>query len=375
MESENQDQITTKRIYFLDNLRTFMIFLVVLYHAGLVYESSGSIAFFWIVDDPSTNDLVGILNILLDIFIMTVIFFISGFLTPLSLKNKTSWIFIKNKFRRLIIPWIAGVLILIPLYKVIYLYSRELPQESWVTYFHFSNEIFSQSWLWFLPVLFLFDLIYLLITKLKISIPDVTLKKAILMVFCIGFFYTFGLSVFNLQGWTKTILLDFQNERLLVYFAFFLLGAFCYKLQVFDSENKKFFVFISIILWIPLISYLLLVLNPIVNPGKVIFSEMLDQIFIQFSFHFSLLSLLYLLLTFFRYYFNRQGKVLKMLNENSYNVYIIHMIVMGIIATLLLDVSISSLLKFILLTTSTYLASNLIVYIYRKIVRLKASLK
>ena len=29
------------RIYFLDNLRTFMIFLVVLYHAGGVYESSG----------------------------------------------------------------------------------------------------------------------------------------------------------------------------------------------------------------------------------------------------------------------------------------------------------------------------------------------
>jgi hypothetical protein len=29
------------RIYFSDNLRTFMIFLVVLYHAGGVYESSG----------------------------------------------------------------------------------------------------------------------------------------------------------------------------------------------------------------------------------------------------------------------------------------------------------------------------------------------
>ena len=27
------------RIYFLDNLRTFMIFLMVLYHAGGVYES------------------------------------------------------------------------------------------------------------------------------------------------------------------------------------------------------------------------------------------------------------------------------------------------------------------------------------------------
>ena len=50
-----------KRLYFLDNLRTFLIFLVVLYHAGVVYESSGLTASFWIVDDPSTSNLPGLL--------------------------------------------------------------------------------------------------------------------------------------------------------------------------------------------------------------------------------------------------------------------------------------------------------------------------
>lgn len=32
---------TNERVYFLDNLRTFLIFLVVVVHAGVVYESSG----------------------------------------------------------------------------------------------------------------------------------------------------------------------------------------------------------------------------------------------------------------------------------------------------------------------------------------------
>ncbi len=136
---KGQDAIKGNRIYFLDNLRTFMIFLVVLIHAGGVYEATGMWASFWIVDDPSTNNVSGLLNLIIDIFCMPTIFFISGFFTPLSMKNKKGWTFLKSKFKRLIIPWVIAVLTLIPLYKIIFLYSRNLPQESWTTYFHWSK--------------------------------------------------------------------------------------------------------------------------------------------------------------------------------------------------------------------------------------------
>jgi len=132
--------IITKRITFLDNLRTFMIFLVVIVHSGLVYEKSIFSSFFWIVYDPATNTIVPVLRVILDIFIMSTIFFISGYLTPLSLKSKTGWIFVKTKFKRLIIPWMIAVLTLIPLYKFIFLFSRNLPQQEWTTYFHWSNK-------------------------------------------------------------------------------------------------------------------------------------------------------------------------------------------------------------------------------------------
>ena len=58
------------RIYFLDNLRTFIIFLVVCYHTGWVYESSGVLSWAWIVDDPSKNNFTGLFNLILDIFMM-----------------------------------------------------------------------------------------------------------------------------------------------------------------------------------------------------------------------------------------------------------------------------------------------------------------
>ncbi len=85
------------RIFFLDNLRTFMIFLVILFHSGFVYESSGMPGVWWIVDDPSTNHLSGLFNLIIDIMVMPAIFFISGFFMPISMKNKSGWfIFIEK---------------------------------------------------------------------------------------------------------------------------------------------------------------------------------------------------------------------------------------------------------------------------------------
>ena len=123
MTSKEKNTTKGNRIHFLDNLRTIIIFLVILYHAGGVYEGTGMWADFWIVDDPATNNLSGILGLIVDIFVMPTMFFISGYLAPASLKSKKGWTFIKAKFTRLVLPWIIAVLTLVPLYKVIFLYS------------------------------------------------------------------------------------------------------------------------------------------------------------------------------------------------------------------------------------------------------------
>lgn len=344
-----------------------MIFLVVLIHTSIVYESTGSGAFFWIVDDYATNQLADILLIILDIFIMATIFFISGYLTPLSLKSKNSWQYIKTKFKRLIVPWGIAVLTLLPLYKFIYLYSRNIPQETWTNYFHFNNSIFSQNWLWFLPVLFMFDLFYLGFSKLNIRMPKFSLKWSIAVAFVLGLIYSFTMDILNMQGWTKTIFLDFQNERLLIYFMIFLLGGLCYDLKVFESQsqNKKLYITLLCTVWIPVGLYHYFYTQASMNTGIYVFSEMIDAFMLWVNFHIALLSLLYLMIYSFKYFLDKQGKLLKELSNNSYNVYIIHVVVMGLIAIPMLNMAIPSLLKFLILTVFTFALSNVLVHYYR----------
>ncbi len=359
---------TKGRLYFLDNLRTFLIFLVILLHAGIVYESSGFGALFWIVDDPSTSDLPGLVNLMLDIFVMPAIFFISGFFAPSSLERQGRWRFLKTKFRRLVVPWVIAVFTLIPLYKVIFLYSRGLPQENWTTYFHFSNGILGMSWLWFLPILFLFDGLYLLLSKLNLPTENLSFNKATAAVFVLGFGYSVVLGALDWIGWTKTPLVDFQNERLLMYFLVFLLGALCHRRRIFDTDEKnmKLYWAVGATAWIPMNLYVVVLINFFLRPGEFFVSANVDRLSLWFGFYLSLFSLLYLAVTTFKYYFNRQGRLGGALGKLSYNVYIIHIMVMGPIALGLLDIDIPALLKYPILTVATYAGSNLIAYAYIK---------
>ncbi|MFC1506406.1 acyltransferase family protein [Thermoproteota archaeon] len=367
MTDKEQGTVKGSRIYFLDNLRTFMIFLVVLYHAGLVYASSGVGTYInWLVVDPATNDLPDLVNLIVDIFILATLFFIAGYFTPLSLKTKKDWAFFKDRFKRLIIPWVIAVLIIIPLYKVIFLYSRNLPQENWITYLHF-NQFTSQNWLWFLPVLFLFSILYLLLRRVNIVTFNISLKRAVFAVFLIGFVYSFCMDIFNGMGWTKTVLIDFQNERLLIYFMIFLLGSLCYKLNIFESKgtNKKLYYGVIFTAWIPIIVYINFYVIHLMAPGHFIFSQIIDSLLLWFSFNLSLLCLLFVMISTFRYYLNKQGRIGKEWNKNSYYVYIIHVIVLGVIALTMLNVAIPSLLKYLVLTVSTFVVSNLIISLAR----------
>jgi fucose 4-O-acetylase-like acetyltransferase len=370
MINKEKGTIPEHRIYWLDNLRTFMIFLVVLLHAALVYEKTGMGALWWIVIDPSTNDLPGIVFLILNIFVIATIFFISGFFAPLSLKNKTEWTFLKSKFKRLMVPWIIAVLTLIPLYKIIFLYSRNLPQESWPTYFHWSAS-WSQNWLWFLPVLFLFDILYLCFSRVRINMSQITFKRAVFVTFLICVVYSFCMDFFNLHGWTKTVLIDFQNERIFIYFMVFLLGALSYKLKVFESDwkNKKLDIILHSTGWIPINLYIFLLIYSLVKPGDYLVSEIVDTLLIRLNFVLSLAYLLYVMITTFRKYLNKQTKIMMELSKNSYGVYIIHVIVMGTVALTILNTAIPSLLKYLILTVSTYAASNLIISFYRKVVK------
>ena len=370
----NQMQHTTRgnRIHWMDNLRTIIIFLVVLYHTAGVY--SLTFQSFWLVADPAYSDVVGIFSVVLDVTVMPTIFFISGYLIPMSLRDKSGWAFLKSRFKRLMIPWGIAVLTLMPLYKVIFLYSRGLPQERWTTYFHFSSgNITSQNWLWFLPVLFSFDILYVLLSKTNIRIPNISLKTAVIGTLVVGFLYSVGIGMaVGFRHWTKTPLIDFETEKLLPYFLLFLLGALCFRNKVFEVKPKKqtMYIVASSIAWIPITVHIFSRVFWVLGMGTLggIVSPFVDRLIWWLGFDLSALCMVYLMVQSFWRYLDRTGWVWNELNRNSYGVYVIHVIVVGVIALPLLNVTLPAMVKFLILVVSAYLASNLIVGLYRRAV-------
>ncbi|NQV41433.1 MAG: acyltransferase family protein [Candidatus Marinimicrobia bacterium] len=364
-EASNANKAT--RLHWLDNLRTFTIFLVVLYHVGGVYEAAGLWGSFWIVDDPSTITWVGIIGIIFDIMVMPTMFFIAGYLISPSLNSKTPLAFLKSKIRRLLLPWLLAVLTLIPLYKVIFLYSRGLPQEVWTNYFHFNNPN-SQNWLWFLPVLFLFNVIYLLFSSTKFKRPVIPVKSWLWVVLFIGFVYSYSIGGWlGMRSWTLTPLLDFENERLLIYFMAFLLGAGSFKQGLFTNNPPKKLLYniTNGIAWIPVTLHIFARLYPFFYPENFSTTPMYRSIW-WLSFDLSLLAMMYLMLGTFWRYFNKPSKLWVQLNQNSYGVYIIHVIMIGIFGTLLLNSGFPALVKYPALIVLTYTFSNLAVMGYHQ---------
>jgi hypothetical protein len=217
-------------------------------------------------------------------------------------------------------------------------------------------------------MLFLFNILYLLSSKAKIRIPNISLKGAVIGTFLIGWINSASMDVFGLRGWTLTPLLDFQHERLLIYFVYFLLGAVCFRLKVFDAkpESKKLYNIVNSISWIPITVYLFFLILPVLSPGTVIVSKVIDRVIVWFCFHLSLLCLVYVMIETFWRYFDKPGRLWNELNRNSYYVYIIHVIVIGAIALLLLNSATPSLVKYLILVVSTIVASNLIISLYRR---------
>lgn len=370
-----------KRAYFLDHLRTVMIFLVIVYHA--IYVFSSGLLNTWVVVSETKNENLGLISMYLDTFVMFVFFFISGYLTPYSATIKNSKAFIISKVKRLLIPWLFAMIFIIPAYKYLYLFSRSLPQEPWYTYFHLYSRIGSdlslfsnnptQHWLWFLPVLFLFQLLYALLKKSGLLQLNLSINNAVFFTILIGVMYSMVISQFGLTGWTHTYLLDFQNERLFLYFLFFLIGTKCYSLSLFEKPlNKKWYVISNISMSVGITFYTLIALNlffNMIDPNREYYfiSSWADRTLYYFFILVLAFSFLHVLMYPFQKYLNKPIAFFDRLNRNSYYVYIIHMIVMGLVSLFLVKVPAPVFVNYLLVIIATYLVSNFVVSLYYKL--------
>jgi fucose 4-O-acetylase-like acetyltransferase len=108
------------RTEWIDELRTFVIVLVVNMHACVTYSHVGS----WYVNDgPDPGEVARFMFILwqghLQSFFMGILFLVAGFLAERSLSRKGPRAFIRERLRRLGVPTLVYMVVLNPLINLV----------------------------------------------------------------------------------------------------------------------------------------------------------------------------------------------------------------------------------------------------------------
>jgi len=154
-------QPLTNRQAYLDWLRILAIIAVLFFHSAMPFVSDWN----WHIRNKETSNILLEFNFWLHSFRMPLLFFISGTVSYFMLQKRSSGGFIGLRFRRLFIPLLFGMLVIVPPQ----VYMERLTQGFQGNFPEFYPSIFkgvpypkgNTSWhhLWFIFYLFLFDIV------------------------------------------------------------------------------------------------------------------------------------------------------------------------------------------------------------------------
>ena len=103
---------TATRLYALDNLRSLIIVLVVVFHASMSYMMFAP-SWWYVVDTKQSLGFFCFVMIC-DVFMMPAMFLLAGYFALPSLLRQGQDAFIREKAKRVGIPWVVGTLFLAP---------------------------------------------------------------------------------------------------------------------------------------------------------------------------------------------------------------------------------------------------------------------
>ena len=104
----------SERIYALDALRATMMLLGIVLHAAITYGSH-DYGTFWPLKNPQNSILFDLVVALIHFFRMPVFFVVAGYFGAFLFYNKGAKPMLMNRFKRIFLPLLAGVLIVYPL--------------------------------------------------------------------------------------------------------------------------------------------------------------------------------------------------------------------------------------------------------------------
>jgi len=360
----------TQRLVYFDWLRILAILGVLFFHSAMPYVADWK----WHIKNNETSNLLLEFNFFISRFRMPLLFFISGAVTHVMLEKRSILQFISLRFRRLLIPLIFGMLLIVP----IQVYLERLTQGFKGNFFNFYPSIFTTgpypkgnlSWhhLWFIAYLFLYDVVFApffkwLNTNQRINDFFNWFASGI-KIYCliIPSVLVFALMV---QSFPETN--DLVNDKcfIIYWFLFLLIGFVCMRnpvlLNSLERNRKTSLTFA--VLTIVIINYIrwnkLEPHNFFMHPGN----------FWQSYLYMALLGItawlwVFALVGYGKKYLNKKPIFFNYANAAVYPFYILHQTVIVVLTYYVVQTSDTIFLKYIFTLTLTLIISLCIYHLF-----------
>ncbi|MCB0208807.1 MAG: acyltransferase family protein [Anaerolineae bacterium] len=349
----------SNRIYILDNFRAVVIFLVIVLHTSITYMAFAPE--WWYVVDVQNSLFFTAVVVLIDVPIMLILFFIAGYFAFPSLAKRGPTQFLKDKFVRIGLPWLFGVLVLAPPITYLIYFSRNIPvplMEFWRN--DFWGPLYQQAVYWFLGILFLFFVLLSLVYAIspgfraihqKTTQPTWLLLIGFVLLMTAGFLtmnFFFPLDTWKPAGY----MFMYQPLRAPLYIGYFALGLYAYQAGWFTENGYR----PRLVVWLTtlIISGLFYLYYRFTIPGPIQTTVVLKAgnalLFNLFCFS-SLLGGAALL----QQLLNTANPFWKSLAASSFGIYYLHPLVLFPLALLLVALPLSIFLKAVILIVLTLL--------------------
>ncbi|TFW21264.1 hypothetical protein E4L96_09250 [Massilia arenosa] len=236
----------TNRLYFLDWVRIIAFIILIFYHTGMYYVTWG-----WHVKSPYASDAIEAMMLMSAPWRLGLLFFISGVASSFLLSKTTIWSFVKQRSKRLLIPLLFGMAVIVPLQPYCEVIEKLHYQGSFIDFlklYYTGYHGFCENgkcldlptWnhLWFVAYLFVYTLAYSALVALAAHrLPRITkvLVQALsgwrLLALPVIWFAVMRM---GLKPWfpeTHALVNDWYNHA--VYFPAFMVGALIAKERLF----------------------------------------------------------------------------------------------------------------------------------------------
>lgn len=330
--------MTTKKIYYLDNLKVLLTILVVLHHTFITYGASGG----WYYKQP-TDKIGALIPMTMFVainqsFFMGFFFFLSAYFIRPSYERKGRVRFVSDRVVRLGMPLVFYSFVLSPFMIYLIYYFAKGHHIGYLAFLSGFDDWIDFGVLWFVVALLLFTLVYALGRKVLVDRRGEgleVLRRGLpsmggILLFAVGIgVISFLVRLIFPVGWVLKPL-GFQFGHFTQYISLFVLGIVASKNDWLNRleyrTGKKFLVaVVLLVLFFPVFYVIKVKLDMPLEwySGGFHWQSLLYAVWEQVIGF----SIIVLLLTWGKERWNRSSALLSGLSRSAFAVYIFHPLV------------------------------------------------